>query len=33
VAQQLQNQGFKAAYALRGGFDAWKAVGGPVESK
>jgi rhodanese-related sulfurtransferase len=33
VAQQLRDQGFAEAYALRGGYDAWQAVGGPVEPK
>jgi rhodanese-related sulfurtransferase len=33
VAQQLQAQGFRQAYALRGGFDAWRAAGGPVEPR
>jgi rhodanese-related sulfurtransferase len=33
VAQQLREQGFRQAFALKGGFDAWKAAGGPVEPK
>jgi rhodanese-related sulfurtransferase len=33
VAQQLRDQGFTQAYALRGGFDAWKRSGGPTEAK
>jgi rhodanese-related sulfurtransferase len=33
VAQQLRDQGFTEAYALRGGFSAWEAVGGPVALK
>ena len=32
LAQQLRAQGYSRAYALRGGFDAWKKVGG-VERK
>jgi rhodanese-related sulfurtransferase len=33
VAQELQERGFRQAYALRGGFDAWRAAGGPVEPR
>jgi rhodanese-related sulfurtransferase len=33
VAQQLREQGFEHAFALQGGFDAWKQVGGPTEAK
>jgi rhodanese-related sulfurtransferase len=33
VAQQLRDQGFSEAYAVTGGFDAWQAIGGPVEPK
>jgi rhodanese-related sulfurtransferase len=33
VAQELQGHGFRQAYALRGGFDAWRAAGGPVEPR
>jgi rhodanese-related sulfurtransferase len=33
VAQQLRDQGFSEAYALRGGFEAWHAISGPVEPK
>jgi rhodanese-related sulfurtransferase len=33
VTQELRANGFTRAYALRGGFDAWKAAGGPVEAK
>jgi rhodanese-related sulfurtransferase len=33
VAQQLREQGFHEAYALRGGLDGWVAVGGPTEAK
>jgi rhodanese-related sulfurtransferase len=30
---ELRDAGFTQAYALRGGFDAWLATGGPVEAK
>jgi rhodanese-related sulfurtransferase len=30
VAQFLSDQGYHA-FALTGGFDAWKAAGGPLE--
>jgi rhodanese-related sulfurtransferase len=33
VAQELRDQGFAQAYALQGGFGAWKELGGPVEPK
>jgi rhodanese-related sulfurtransferase len=33
VAQQLRDEGFTRAFALRGGFDAWQAAGGAVEAK
>jgi len=33
VAQVLCDHGFKKAYALAGGFDAWQKVGGAVEPK
>jgi rhodanese-related sulfurtransferase len=33
VAQQVRDQGFTQAYALRGGLDAWQAAGGPMERK
>jgi rhodanese-related sulfurtransferase len=33
VAQELLNAGFTDVYALQGGFDAWRAVAGPVASK
>jgi rhodanese-related sulfurtransferase len=33
VAQELQERGFRQAYALRGGFEAWLAAGGPVEPR
>jgi rhodanese-related sulfurtransferase len=33
VAQELRQHGFEQAFALRGGFDAWKDAGGPVEPK
>jgi rhodanese-related sulfurtransferase len=33
VAQVLRDRGFKKAYALAGGFDAWLAASGPVEPK
>jgi rhodanese-related sulfurtransferase len=33
VAQELQEHGFQQAYALRGGLDAWRAAGGPVEPR
>jgi rhodanese-related sulfurtransferase len=33
VAQELLNDGFTDVYALRGGFDAWRAVAGPVVPK
>jgi rhodanese-related sulfurtransferase len=33
VAQQLRDQSFTQAYALRGGLDAWQAASGPVERK
>jgi rhodanese-related sulfurtransferase len=33
VAQQLRDAGFSKVYALKGGFDAWKAMGGATESK
>jgi rhodanese-related sulfurtransferase len=33
VAQQLRDQGFTQAFALRGGYDAWQAASGAVEPK
>jgi rhodanese-related sulfurtransferase len=33
VAQFLRERGFREAYALRSGLDAWQAAGGPVEAK
>jgi rhodanese-related sulfurtransferase len=33
VAQQLINKGYQQAYALLGGFDAWRAAGYPLEKK
>jgi rhodanese-related sulfurtransferase len=33
VAQALRDHGFKKAYALEGGFDAWLEAGGAVEPK
>jgi rhodanese-related sulfurtransferase len=33
VAQVLRDHGFKKAYALAGGFDAWQQAGGAVEPK
>jgi rhodanese-related sulfurtransferase len=33
VVQALREQGFHKAFALRGGLDAWEAIGGPVEPK
>jgi len=33
VAQQHRDQGFNEAYALQGGFDHWRAIGGQVEPK
>jgi rhodanese-related sulfurtransferase len=33
VAQELEEHGFPAVYALRGGFDAWRAAGGAVVAK
>jgi rhodanese-related sulfurtransferase len=33
VAQTLRERGFPEAYALRGGFDAWLALGGATEPK
>jgi rhodanese-related sulfurtransferase len=33
VALQLREQGFTEAYALLGGFDAWRSAGYPVEPK
>jgi 3-mercaptopyruvate sulfurtransferase SseA len=33
VAQRLREQGITKAYALRGGFAAWLAAGGPTEDK
>jgi rhodanese-related sulfurtransferase len=33
VALRLREQGFTEAYALLGGFEAWQAVGDPVEPK
>jgi len=33
VAQTLTSQGFKNAYALKGGLDAWAAAGYPLQTK
>jgi rhodanese-related sulfurtransferase len=33
VAQILRDKGFRNAYALRGGFNAWAAAGYPLEEK
>jgi rhodanese-related sulfurtransferase len=33
VVQILRENGYKHAYALRGGFDAWIAAEYPVEKK
>ena len=33
MAHQLRQQGVPEAYALAGGFDAWRAAAGPVEPK
>jgi rhodanese-related sulfurtransferase len=33
VAQELMNSGFDKVYVLKGGFDAWKEAGYPVEPK
>ena len=33
VALQLRERGFTEAYALLGGFDAWRSAGFPVELK
>jgi DNA invertase Pin-like site-specific DNA recombinase len=32
-AKELRDQGFTDVHALRGGFDAWLTIGGPVEPK
>lgn len=32
-ARELRKQGFEEAFALRGGMEAWEAIGGPVEPK
>jgi rhodanese-related sulfurtransferase len=31
LAQELREQGFREAYALEGGFEAWQGAAGPVE--
>lgn len=33
LAQQLQSRGYNNVYALRGGFDAWREAGFPIQSK
>jgi rhodanese-related sulfurtransferase len=33
VAQELRDAGFRNAWALEGGFDAWADAGLPVEAK
>jgi rhodanese-related sulfurtransferase len=33
VAQKLRENGYKNAFALRGGFNAWAAAGYPLEEK
>jgi rhodanese-related sulfurtransferase len=33
VAELLEKKGFKDVRALRGGFDAWKEAGLPLEPK
>jgi rhodanese-related sulfurtransferase len=33
LVQKLRERGFKNAWALQGGFDAWRNQGLPVESK
>jgi rhodanese-related sulfurtransferase len=33
LAQKLTEQGFKKVWALKGGFDAWRDAGLPVEPK
>ncbi len=33
MARELVDRGIGEAYALRGGFDAWKEAGLPVEAK
>jgi hypothetical protein len=29
----LRDQGFREAYALKGGFDAWQKIHGPIEPR
>jgi rhodanese-related sulfurtransferase len=33
LAQKLQERGYKDAWALKGGFDAWQKAGLPVEKR
>jgi rhodanese-related sulfurtransferase len=33
LAQKLLERGYRQVWALRGGFDAWRNAGYPVESK
>ncbi|WP_373323982.1 rhodanese-like domain-containing protein [Dictyobacter formicarum] len=33
MAQELRRAGWPRAYALTGGWDAWKAAGLPIEPK
>jgi rhodanese-related sulfurtransferase len=33
VAQFLLDHGYQHVYALKGGFDAWEALGYPTEDK
>jgi rhodanese-related sulfurtransferase len=33
IAQELRSLGYKQAYSLAGGFDAWRAADGPTEAK
>jgi len=33
IALQLQDAGFRHVHALRGGWEAWRTVNGPVERK
>jgi rhodanese-related sulfurtransferase len=33
LAQKLRERGYKNVWALKGGFDAWRNAGLPVDSK
>jgi rhodanese-related sulfurtransferase len=33
LVQKLRERGYQNAWALRGGYDAWKAAGLPLEQK